>query len=96
MYAEERLKLELNQPSGKRVRRSTGTTNKKAAQELHDRLKHAVQMALATSLRSGEILKMEWSEVDLKRRVAWIPAEKAERFYTFELKANTYSNLLLT
>ena len=26
-------------PSGKRVRRSTGTTNKKAAQELHDRLK---------------------------------------------------------
>lgn len=26
-------------PSHKRVRRSTGTTNKKAAQELHDRLK---------------------------------------------------------
>ena len=37
-------------------------------------------MALATGLRSGEILKMEWSEVDLKRRVAWIPAEKSKSF----------------
>lgn len=45
-----------------------------------DWLKHAVQMALATGLRSGEILKLEWSEVDLKRKVAWIPAEKSKSF----------------
>lgn len=43
-------------------------------------LKHAVQMALATGLRSGEILKLEWSEVDLNRKIAWIPAEKSKSF----------------
>lgn len=43
-------------------------------------LKHAIQMALATGMRAGEILKLEWSEVDLKREVAWITAEKSKSF----------------
>lgn len=43
-------------------------------------LKHAIQMALATGMRSGEILKLEWSEVDLKRKVAWVTAEKSKSF----------------
>lgn len=43
-------------------------------------LMYAAQMALATGMRSGEILGLEWSEVDLKRKAAWVTAEKAKSF----------------
>ena len=34
--------------------------------------------ALATGLRQANILRLEWSQVDLKRRVAWIHADQAK------------------
>lgn len=45
-----------------------------------DWLRHVAQMALATGLRAGEIFKLEWAEVDLSRRTAWVSADKAKSF----------------
>ena len=37
-----------------------------------------VRFALATGLRMSNILKMEWSQVDMQRRTAWIHADQAK------------------
>ena len=37
-----------------------------------------VLFALATGLRQSNVAKLEWSQVDLARRTAWIPGEKAK------------------
>ncbi len=39
---------------------------------LPDHMKPIVEFALSTGCRAGEILGLEWSRVDLTRRVAWL------------------------
>ena len=39
---------------------------------LADHMKPIVEFALATGCRAGEILGLEWSRVDLDRKVAWL------------------------
>jgi integrase len=41
-------------------------------QALPDHMKPIVEFALATGCRAGEILGLEWSRVDLDRKVAWL------------------------
>ncbi|MBC2768601.1 tyrosine-type recombinase/integrase [Pusillimonas minor] len=43
-----------------------------------DWLKDVTRFALATGMRSGEILSLEWSAVDLSRNIAWVSANKAK------------------
>ncbi len=37
-----------------------------------------VRFALATGLRQGNILRFEWSQIDMQRRCAWIHADQAK------------------
>jgi len=37
-----------------------------------------VRFALATGLRQGNVIGLEWSQVDLQRRLAWIHADQAK------------------
>ena len=37
-----------------------------------------VRFALATGLRQGNILRLEWSQIDMQRRCAWIHADQAK------------------
>src|SRR5258708_14058110 len=39
---------------------------------LPDHMKPVVEFALSTGCRAGEILGLEWSRVDLTRKVAWL------------------------
>src|SRR5271163_4916170 len=41
-------------------------------EELPSHMKPIVEFALATGCRAGEILGLEWSRVDLTRKVAWL------------------------
>ncbi len=41
-------------------------------------LSQAAEFTLATGLRENNVLNLEWSQVDLKRRVAWIHADQAK------------------
>ena len=41
-------------------------------------LRQCAAFALATGLRENNVLELEWNQVDLKRRVAWIHADQAK------------------
>ena len=46
--------------------------------ELPSHLKAMARFTLATGLRAGNVVKLEWSQVDLERRCAWIHADQAK------------------
>ncbi|MCU0806405.1 MAG: site-specific integrase [Candidatus Contendobacter sp.] len=46
--------------------------------ELPDHLQPMVRFSLATGLRKGNVCRLEWNQVDLERRVAWIHADQAK------------------
>jgi integrase len=46
--------------------------------ELPEHLADMVKFSLATGLRQQNVVKLEWSQVDLKREVAWIYADQAK------------------
>jgi integrase len=41
-------------------------------------LKFPAQFSLATGLRQGNVLELEWSQVDLQRQVAWVHPDQAK------------------
>ncbi|CAI2140606.1 site-specific tyrosine recombinase XerD [Serratia fonticola] len=43
-----------------------------------DGFRHVVVFALATGLRRSNIINLEWSQVDMQRKVAWIHPEDAK------------------
>lgn len=51
---------------------------KKLLDELPEHQRDVAAFALVTGLRQGNILGLEWSQVDLSRRVAWIHADQAK------------------
>lgn len=53
-----------------------------------DWLRDACAFALATGMRAGEILSLEWSDIDLSRKQAWITADKAKSSYARSVPLN--------
>lgn len=51
---------------------------KRLRAELPSHLRPMAEMALATGLRQHNVTHMEWSQVDMKRRTAWIHADQAK------------------
>jgi integrase len=51
---------------------------RKALEEESPLLRQAAEFTLATGLRENNVLNLEWEQVDLKRRVAWIHADQAK------------------
>ena len=45
---------------------------KRLIDECPEPLKSVVKFALATSLRRSNIINMEWQQIDMQRRVAWV------------------------
>lgn len=46
--------------------------------EMSDHFKPVVLFALATGLRRSNILDLEWSQLDIQRKIAWIHSEDAK------------------
>ncbi|BBE49733.1 Tyrosine recombinase XerC [Ferriphaselus amnicola] len=46
--------------------------------ELPEHLRDVVVFSLSTGLRQGNVLKLEWSQVDLDLKLAWIHADQAK------------------
>ncbi|EML0364164.1 site-specific integrase [Providencia rettgeri] len=53
-----------------------------------DYLKPVITFALATGLRRGNILSLEWSQVDLVRKVAWINPEQSKNYRAIGVSLN--------
>jgi integrase len=62
----------------KRVRYLTPIQAKMLLCELPEHLADMMKFSLATGLRKSNVTKLEWSQVDLTRRVAWIHADQAK------------------
>jgi integrase len=67
----------LKEPSGRSAYLDPEQINRLLS-ECADHLRPIVQLALATGMRRGEILGLEWSEVDLARGVIRLPGERTK------------------
>ena len=62
----------------RRVRWITPEQSSTLLQELPEHQRETVTFALATGLRQANVVKLEWFQVDLARKTAWIPGDKAK------------------
>ena len=62
----------------KRVRWLEHDEAKRLIDECPDPLKSVVKFALATGLRRSNIINMEWQQIDMQRRVAWVNPEDSK------------------
>lgn len=68
MYPEKR----------RRVRWLTPSQVRRLLERLPDHQRDVVLFALVTGLRHGNIVGLQWSQVDMRRRLAWIHADQAK------------------
>lgn len=62
----------------KRIRWLTQEEASRLIQSLPDHYAQITRFALATGLRMSNILELEWSQVDMQRRTAWIHPDQAK------------------
>jgi integrase len=62
----------------KRVRWITEEEATALLAALPEWLRGMAQFALATGLRQANVMKLEWAQIDMERRMAWIHAEDAK------------------
>ena len=70
--------LRLYPEPKRRVRWITPEQAQRLLSLLPEHQRDVVMFALATGLRHGNVLKLEWSQVDLARKVAWIYGDQAK------------------
>ncbi len=63
--------------------------------ELPAHLKPLVRFSLATGLRQQNVVQLEWSQVDLERRIAWIHADQAKGKRLITVPLNTDAVVVL-
>jgi integrase len=71
-------KLKLPAPPVGRTRWLTAEEWKRLRKALPPLHRQMAEFTLATGLRENNVLRLEWSQVDLKRRVAWIHPDQAK------------------
>lgn len=66
------------QPKNKRIRWLEPHEAQRLIDECPEPLKSVVRFALATGLRRSNIINLEWQQIDMQRRVAWIHPEQSK------------------
>ncbi|WP_256207602.1 tyrosine-type recombinase/integrase [Nitrosomonas marina] len=70
--------IKLYREPKRRIRYLSIEEANKLLQELPVHLADIVQFSLATGLRRANVTKLEWSQVDMQRNVAWIHGDQAK------------------
>lgn len=70
--------IKLYREPKRRVRYLTPLQANRLLQNLPEHLADMVKFSLATGLRRANVTKLEWSQVDIVRRVAWIHGDQAK------------------
>ena len=65
-------------PKGKRVRWLTADEWKALRAELPEHQVPMADFALSTGLRQANVFRLEWSQIDLRRKLAWIHPDQAK------------------
>lgn len=80
--------VELFPESQGRVRWITPEQARRLFEELPPHQLDMVLFALATGLRQGNVLRLEWPQVDMRRRLAWIHHDQAKGRRSFTVPLN--------
>ncbi|WP_446810574.1 tyrosine-type recombinase/integrase [Methylomonas sp. 2BW1-5-20] len=88
-----RIKL-LPEPK-RRIRWITREEAAALIEDLPEHLAEMVRFSLATGLRQANVTHLEWSQVDLERRVAWIHADQAKAREAISVPLNAEAVLVL-
>ena len=84
----------LKEPT-RRVRFLTHAEAKRLLAELPKHLADLAAFALATGLRRGNVTGLQWSQVDLVRRLAWIHPDQAEARKAIAVPLNAEAVLVI-
>lgn len=84
----------LPEPTGV-VRWITRDEAEKLLSELPEHLEAMVRFSLATGLREANVTGLEWSRVDLERRVAWVEAVDTKTEEPYHVPLNAEAVLIL-
>lgn len=77
-WLEKAPNLKVNQPKNKRIRWLSPEEAQRLIDECGEPLKSAVKFALATGLRRSNIVNLEWDQIDMQRKVAWVEPEDSK------------------
>jgi integrase len=82
-------KVKLYREAKRRIRWITPEQAQTLLRELPAHQVDIVVFALSTGLRQSNVLGLEWSQVDLERRVAWIHADQAKGRRSIHVSLNS-------
>lgn len=88
--------IKLYREAKRRVRWITPEQAKTLLAELPEHLRDLVVFSLATGLRQSNAVTLEWSQVDLSRRTAWIHADQAKGGKDIHVTLNASAVAVLT
>lgn len=88
--------IKLYRESKRRVRYLTPLLANTLLQELPEHLADMVKFSLATGLRRSNVTRLEWSQVDITRRVAWIHGDQAKAGKPIHVTLNATAIEMLT
>ncbi|MBZ0125149.1 MAG: site-specific integrase [Rhodocyclaceae bacterium] len=77
-WIDKAPRIRLYKEAKRRIRWLTPEEVAKLLEELPTHQRAMVVFALSTGLRQSNVVKLEWSQVDLTRRVAWIHPDQAK------------------
>ncbi len=72
------LNLKVRKPNDKRVRWLSREEANRLISVVNQNFRPIVIFALATGLRRSNIIHLEWQQIDMERKVAWIHPEQAK------------------
>jgi integrase len=70
--------IKIPQPKNRRIRWLEPHEAQRLIDECPEPLKSVVKFALASGLRRSNILDLEWTQIDMQRKVAWIHPEQSK------------------
>lgn len=88
-------KVRFFREAKRRVRWITAEQAQKLLVELPAHQRDVVLFALATGLRQANVLKLEWTQIDLDRGVAWIHADQAKGRRSIHVSLNSVAREVL-
>lgn len=91
----DKVYVEMLKESQGRVRWITRDEAERLISELPEHLKDMVRFSLVTGLRQENVTGLEWSRVDLERRVCWIQAEDHKNREPHSVPLNAEAVLVL-
>ena len=77
-WTDRAVKISLYREAKRRVRWITPDQAKILLAELNTHQREVVLFALATGLRQSNVALLEWSQIDLARRTAWVFSDQAK------------------